>query len=619
MQENANDAPVASVLVRTRNDAQYIGRTLAAILEQETDFPFEVVVCDDGSVDGTREIAEKFPVRFVERPAGPYMPGRTLNALVRAARGRIAVFNNADAVPEDRRWLAALAAPVLQAKGAPVFAFARQDPRPDARSLVAKDSARAFGDGAEHAKWRFFFSLASSAAPRAMLLETPFSETIRYSEDVEWTWRNSRRPENPVRIAYCPDARVEHSHNYTLRELARRFRGEGAADAAIFGDRPSLARAVASAARETLRDFAWLAARPRAWGEIPSAPMRRLVQRIAHWRGLKDAARAAAAAGGGGAAEAPCARPGATLLYVESASARGGIEIFAERRAEMLRAQGRDAAIIHTVPRDFSPYPQIEVHKCTCISDIEKFPPEKTVFYVHDHDPICPRRYAYTPFRRNCRRPGGLWPCLFCAPLCGRPFAALGAVLAQRRLKRALARFKRLAVISEFMKTRLAENGFAPDRISVETPPPPCTALSPDFKPPEPVDILFAGQLIRGKGVQLLLQAMARMERARTLDVVGSGNMETALKKMAADLGVAGRVRWRGWRENPRDWMAAARCVAVPSFWQEPYGLVAAEAAALGKKIVAFDIGGLREACGGKAVLVPPGDIDALARALDAC
>jgi Glycosyltransferase len=55
----------------------------------------------------------------------------------------------------------------------------------------------------------------------------------------------------------------------------------------------------------------------------------------------------------------------------------------------------------------------------------------------------------------------------------------------------------------------------------------------------------------------------------------------------------------------------------VPSFWQEPYGLVAAEAVALGRPVVAFAIGGLPEACGGKATLVPPGDIDALADALE--
>jgi glycosyltransferase involved in cell wall biosynthesis len=76
-------------------------------------------------------------------------------------------------------------------------------------------------------------------------------------------------------------------------------------------------------------------------------------------------------------------------------------------------------------------------------------------------------------------------------------------------------------------------------------------------------------------------------------------------------------VRWRGFVDNARDWMAAAACVVVPSVWQEPYGMVAAEAVALGRRVVASDVGGLPEACGGKAVLVPPGDAGALAAAIE--
>lgn len=275
-----------SVLVRAHNDEAFVEKTLAGIFSQIPP-PSEVVVCDDASTDRTREIAAKFPVRFMERPEGEYRPGRTLNAMVRAAKGDIVVFNNADAVPRSDRWLAELVKPLLASRR--VFAFANQLPRPDARALVRKDSERAFGDGKVQATWKFFFSLASSATWRANLIKTPFDEEICYSEDVEWTWRNSRLPENPFKIVYCPDALVEHSHNYTLSELARRFRGEGAADRAIFGERPALLREIASAAKETLRDWAYLARRPRDWREIPSAPVRRLVQRVSHWRGMKEA------------------------------------------------------------------------------------------------------------------------------------------------------------------------------------------------------------------------------------------------------------------------------------------------------------------------------------------
>ena len=292
--EPPKDWPRVSVLVRAHNDEAFIGRTISGVLSQHPP-PFEVIVCDDNSTDRTREVAAKFPVRFFERPAGPYKPGRTLNALVREAKGDIAVFNNSDAVPLDERWLAELVKPLIGAtvggnhRAPRIFAFANQLPRTDAQALVRKDSERAFGDGNVQATWKFFFSLASSATWRQNLIETPFDEEIQYSEDVEWTWRNSRREKDPVKIVYCPKARVEHSHNYTLRELARRFRGEGAADRVIFGDEPSLARELVGAARETLRDWMYLLRRPRDWREIPSAPVRRLVQRIAHWKGMKQA------------------------------------------------------------------------------------------------------------------------------------------------------------------------------------------------------------------------------------------------------------------------------------------------------------------------------------------
>lgn len=278
-----------SMLVRARNDEAIIGRTLKAIFAQKTDFPFEVVVCDDASTDRTREIASQFPVRFFPRPEGKYKPGRTLNALVKDAQGELLVFNNSDAVPLDEHWLEELVKPLVSAQDSPIFAFANQLPRQDASALVRKDSERAFGDGKIQATWRFFFSLASSATWKKLLVETPFDEEIQYSEDVEWTWRNSRRRENPVSVVYCPNAHVEHSHNYTLGQLFKRFKGEGIADWTIFGDRPQLLREVAGAARETLRDWAYLLKRPDSWREFPEAPVRRMVQRLAHWAGLREA------------------------------------------------------------------------------------------------------------------------------------------------------------------------------------------------------------------------------------------------------------------------------------------------------------------------------------------
>ena len=306
------------------------------------------------------------------------------------------------------------------------------------------------------------------------------------------------------------------------------------------------------------------------------------------------------------------------LVYLEKSDVRGGIEIFAERHVARLRADGHEVDVASDIRQEMGRYDEIIVHKCSDVATLEKFPPEKTVYYVHDHEPICPRTYAYTPLKRNCTRAGGLWPCIFCAPLCRNWKGALRRVLSQSRRKRAMAGFKKLVVISEFMKGRLVANGIPAEKVEVR---PPVIRTgetgAEDVTSGRKIDLLFAGQLIRGKGVQLLLAAMARMKTPRTLDIVGTGNMEPKLRALAAQLGIEGRVRFNGFQSNPQDWMRAAKCVVVPSFWQEPYGLVAAEAVALGRPVVAFAIGGLPEACGGKATLVPPGDIAALAAALE--
>lgn len=273
-----------SILVRSCNDGAFIGKTLQSILEQECAIPFEIINCDDASKDDTPEIIASFPsVIRLPRPEGKYLPGQRLNYMVAHSRGDLIVFNNADAIPLNRRWLSELIAPLVEDTADAVYG--NQLPRPDASFLVRKDSLRAFGDGREAATWRYFFSLATSAVRRQDLIDHPFDENIRYSEDVEWAYRR------PIRIVYARNAKVEHSHNYTIAELKRRFYGEGGADAEIFGDRPNLPREMISAALETLRDVRFLLAHPAGLRELPNAPVRRFIQRFYHWKGVRDYVR----------------------------------------------------------------------------------------------------------------------------------------------------------------------------------------------------------------------------------------------------------------------------------------------------------------------------------------
>ena len=58
-----------SIVIRAKNEAQYIGEALSAILAQDDREEFEILVLDSGSTDGTRELARRFPVRSIDIPA----------------------------------------------------------------------------------------------------------------------------------------------------------------------------------------------------------------------------------------------------------------------------------------------------------------------------------------------------------------------------------------------------------------------------------------------------------------------------------------------------------------------------------------------------------------------
>lgn len=132
--------------------------------------------------------------------------------------------------------------------------------------------------------------------------------------------------------------------------------------------------------------------------------------------------------------------------------------------------------------------------------------------------------------------------------------------------------------------------------------------------------VLFVGRLAEVKGPDLALQAVARAPWAR-LVVVGDGPMAPALRRQAAELGLADRVVWAGarpHREVPR-YLAAADAVILSSRSEGSPNAVL-EALGCGRPVAAFAVGGVPELVrpGREGELAAPGDPDDLARALGA-
>jgi glycosyltransferase involved in cell wall biosynthesis len=133
--------------------------------------------------------------------------------------------------------------------------------------------------------------------------------------------------------------------------------------------------------------------------------------------------------------------------------------------------------------------------------------------------------------------------------------------------------------------------------------------------------ITYVGRLVTEKGLWVLLDAMERARHVERLDIIGEGPLYAALQRRLQQAGPGFPVALVGTlrHEELRPRLVSSAAVVVPSTWQEPLALVVAEALACGVPVIASDVGGIAEMVvdGVNGLVVPPGDADALARAVD--
>jgi glycosyltransferase involved in cell wall biosynthesis len=127
--------------------------------------------------------------------------------------------------------------------------------------------------------------------------------------------------------------------------------------------------------------------------------------------------------------------------------------------------------------------------------------------------------------------------------------------------------------------------------------------------------VLTVAHLIRVKGIDVVIRALAELPEPVVLWVIGDGEEAGSLRKLAKSLGVAGRVTFLGLQTHVEPFMQAADCFACPSRWEKAAGLVNLEASSCGLPVIASRIGGIPEYVeeGVTGFLIPSGDAGALA------
>jgi glycosyltransferase involved in cell wall biosynthesis len=185
---------------------------------------------------------------------------------------------------------------------------------------------------------------------------------------------------------------------------------------------------------------------------------------------------------------------------------------------------------------------------------------------------------------------------LFDATVSRHVAAGAAAIVATSELERG----QLIAAGAPADRIRIRSNGFPPP------PPPPAGRLRASLGLAEEPLVLYVGRLASGKGVEMLLDAAARLPQAHVVFVGPDDGHGTAavIDRAAAHGPAAGRVHRRAPSDRALELYGEADVFVLPS-GGESFGMVAAEAAAAGAAIVVTDRCGVAELLADAALVVP--------------
>jgi glycosyltransferase involved in cell wall biosynthesis len=289
---------------------------------------------------------------------------------------------------------------------------------------------------------------------------------------------------------------------------------------------------------------------------------------------------------------------------------------------------GDNADAVRAALSSFQP-DAVYVHKMADLAVIQALVDSgrPLVRMVHDHDIYCMRSYKYNFFtRRICTRPATpycVFPCLAAVvKKTGGAFPLKWVSYTQKKREIDLnCQFDRMVVVTAYMRDELLRNGFDAKRIEIHAPVPRMgdPGLRSTFS--ERNLILYAGQIIRGKGVDVLLEALAKVKTKFECVILGDGNHKAYCEALSNKLGLADRVVFKGFvpQEELKTYYRECSLVVLSSVWPEPIATIGLEVMRYALPVVAFDAGGIKDWLldGQNGFLVPWMDRQAFAARID--
>lgn len=202
----------ASIIIITKDQKDFLQRSLPVLLNQDFEGDYEIIVVDSGSTDGAREYVESLPVKLIKIQPETFNFAEAFNTGAEKAKGKYLVRLSGDAIPIGKNWLSEIIEPFKdptiggtygvytitgrEGYGYPDFWPAERFPQKLTRYSVRPTPligvrVNLFGIelGDSKAKEEVFnFAGGCCAIRKDTWQKRPFNEKLLAGEDAEYAW-----------------------------------------------------------------------------------------------------------------------------------------------------------------------------------------------------------------------------------------------------------------------------------------------------------------------------------------------------------------------------------------------------------------------------------------------